>query len=324
MLRCEKPPAALHARGAGDDRRAQDRSYAAVETTTTRWGEIMARLRVPASRRCGTRGPSGSDAGKRQQQESGSSTALGAYAPRSRWQQSTRAGRVRHPAAPFHGRGARWVGRRPRYSDPGPAPGTCRPDPMTEQGEGSVEVSAHRDRPRNLKPWSRRRSKDCCTHQGRAQSSWTQPKRSDRHFAAYRKLSMKPGFTDTSSDQPILRSRITRLAAGSAQGPRAIEDLRAIPWGFRGPMTGRAAGWCGFGSASSNSSAARPRARRALELLQRMHRQWPFFVRCANWTMGWPRETCAALRAMSAGDSAPASASSRRCARVAKTRRRWR
>jgi phosphoenolpyruvate carboxylase len=58
--------------------------------------------------------------------------------------------------------------------------------------------------------------------------------------------------------------------------------LRAIPWGFSwGQCRVALPGWCGFGSAveaflAGDDGKGAGRAAR-LELLQRMHKQWPFF-----------------------------------------------
>ena len=55
--------------------------------------------------------------------------------------------------------------------------------------------------------------------------------------------------------------------------------MRAIPWGFSwGQCRVGLTGWCGFGSAIEVflTSDEATRAQR-LALLQRMHRQWPFF-----------------------------------------------
>ncbi|MBX3638757.1 MAG: phosphoenolpyruvate carboxylase, partial [Rubrivivax sp.] len=64
---------------------------------------------------------------------------------------------------------------------------------------------------------------------------------------------------------------------------RAIEDLRAIPWSFSwGQCRMALPGWCGFGSAVQSflddgaGSVGGDRDERTA-LLQRMHRQWPFF-----------------------------------------------
>ncbi|HMZ00961.1 MAG TPA: phosphoenolpyruvate carboxylase, partial [Burkholderiaceae bacterium] len=76
----------------------------------------------------------------------------------------------------------------------------------------------------------------------------------------------------------------------------AIEDLRAIPWGFSwGQCRVALPGWCGFGSAieaflageaaapvkegkKAKGKTAKPADKETrLALLQRMYRQWPFF-----------------------------------------------
>ncbi len=111
---------------------------------------------------------------------------------------------------------------------------------------------------------------------------------------AYRQLVYAtPGFTDYFFSATPIRE-IAELNIGSRPATRpkdgkasqAIEDLRAIPWGFSwGQCRVALPGWCGFGSAVEqyldgdatprNASAADRRSR--LDLLQRMHRQWPFF-----------------------------------------------
>jgi len=113
---------------------------------------------------------------------------------------------------------------------------------------------------------------------------------SDASFAAYRKLVYEtPGFTDYFFAATPIRE-IAELNIGSRpasrKATRAIEDLRAIPWSFSwGQCRMALPGWCGFGSAiesflangnGSGGSGAADRKTR-LELLQRMHKQWPFF-----------------------------------------------
>ena len=103
--------------------------------------------------------------------------------------------------------------------------------------------------------------------------------------AAYRKLVYgTPGFTDYFfAATPI--SEIAELNIGSrpavrptgGDATRAIEDLRAIPWSFSwGQCRVALPGWCGFGSAVDAFLASGERSAR-VEMLQRMHRQWPFF-----------------------------------------------
>lgn len=100
---------------------------------------------------------------------------------------------------------------------------------------------------------------------------------------AYRKLVYEtPGFTDYFFAATPIRE-IAELNIGSRpasrKATRAIEDLRAIPWSFSwGQCRVALPGWCGFGSAIQAflGSTAKERKER-LVLLQRMHKQWPFF-----------------------------------------------
>ena len=91
-----------------------------------------------------------------------------------------------------------------------------------------------------------------------------------------------PGFTDYFFDTTPLRE-IAELNIGSRpasrKAMRAIEDLRAIPWGFSwGQCRIALPGWFGFGSAVRSWLAAVPAERAArTALLKRMNRQWPFF-----------------------------------------------
>ena len=63
----------------------------------------------------------------------------------------------------------------------------------------------------------------------------------------------------------------------SRKATRAIEDLRAIPWSFSwGQCRMALPGWCGFGTAIESFLATGDRGAR-IDLLQRMHKQWPFF-----------------------------------------------
>ena len=105
---------------------------------------------------------------------------------------------------------------------------------------------------------------------------------SDASYVAYRKLVYEtPGFTDYFFSATPIRE-IAELNIGSRpasrKATRAIEDLRAIPWGFSwGQCRVALPGWCGFGSAiDAYLKDARTRKER-LALLQRMHKQWPFF-----------------------------------------------
>jgi phosphoenolpyruvate carboxylase len=111
---------------------------------------------------------------------------------------------------------------------------------------------------------------------------------SDASFKAYRKLVYEtPGFTDYFFAATPIRE-IAELNIGSRpasrKATRAIEDLRAIPWSFSwGQCRMALPGWCGFGTAIevflANGDGAKGPGDRAqrIELLQRMHKQWPFF-----------------------------------------------
>jgi phosphoenolpyruvate carboxylase len=106
---------------------------------------------------------------------------------------------------------------------------------------------------------------------------------SQASMAAYRKLVYEtPGFTDYFFAATPIRE-IAELNIGSRpasrKATRAIEDLRAIPWGFSwGQCRVALPGWCGFGSAIEAflDGDVKQQAQR-LELLQRMFKQWPFF-----------------------------------------------
>jgi len=101
-------------------------------------------------------------------------------------------------------------------------------------------------------------------------------------YAAYRKLVYEtPGFTDYFFAATPIRE-IAELNIGSRpasrKATRAIEDLRAIPWGFSwGQCRMALPGWCGFGSAIEAFLGTGAERKARLELLQRMHKQWPFF-----------------------------------------------
>ena len=104
-------------------------------------------------------------------------------------------------------------------------------------------------------------------------------------MAAYRALVYEtPGFTDYFFSATPIRE-IAELNIGSRpasrKATRAIEDLRAIPWGFSwGQCRVALPGWCGFGSAVAaylaGAKGDKAQAER-LALLQRMYREWPFF-----------------------------------------------
>ncbi|MEN9905105.1 MAG: phosphoenolpyruvate carboxylase [Pseudomonadota bacterium] len=98
---------------------------------------------------------------------------------------------------------------------------------------------------------------------------------------AYRALVYEtPGFTSYFFSATPIRE-IAELNIGSRPASRKpserIEDLRAIPWGFSwGQCRLTLPGWYGFGSAVQ-ALQQRLGEEAALELLQQMHRQWPFF-----------------------------------------------
>ena len=106
---------------------------------------------------------------------------------------------------------------------------------------------------------------------------------SDASFKAYRKLVYEtPGFTEYFFSATPIRE-IAELNIGSRpasrKATRAIEDLRAIPWSFSwGQCRVALPGWCGFGSAIESYLGKEPKQRKErLALLQKMHKQWPFF-----------------------------------------------
>ena len=100
-------------------------------------------------------------------------------------------------------------------------------------------------------------------------------------MAAYRHLVYEtPGFTDYFFAATPIRE-IAELNLGSRPASRKpshkIEDLRAIPWGFSwGQCRLTLPGWYGFGSAVE-SFLSQGGQKDPLALLQKMHRQWPFF-----------------------------------------------
>ena len=110
---------------------------------------------------------------------------------------------------------------------------------------------------------------------------------SDASFNAYRKLVYEtPGFTEYFFSATPIRE-IAELNIGSrpaarvtsGKATRAIEDLRAIPWSFSwGQCRVALPGWCGFGSAIEAYLGKDPKQHKErLALLQKMHKQWPFF-----------------------------------------------
>ncbi|MGN1055475.1 MAG: phosphoenolpyruvate carboxylase [Comamonas sp.] len=106
---------------------------------------------------------------------------------------------------------------------------------------------------------------------------------SQASMAAYRKLVYEThGFAEYFFSATPIRE-IAELHIGSRPASRkatqAIEDLRAIPWGFSwGQCRVTLPGWYGFGAAVE-AFVQQPGsdAKRQWALLQKMYRQWPFF-----------------------------------------------
>ncbi|MGS0754417.1 phosphoenolpyruvate carboxylase [Roseateles sp. GG27B] len=110
---------------------------------------------------------------------------------------------------------------------------------------------------------------------------------SDSSFKAYRGLVYDtPGFAEYFFAATPIRE-LAELNIGSRPASRkptqAIEDLRAIPWGFSwGQARVALPGWCGFGSAvleflGPDDDAHAAQHQQRLTLLKRMDKQWPFF-----------------------------------------------
>jgi phosphoenolpyruvate carboxylase len=194
----------------------------------------------------------------------------------------------------FHGRGGT-VGRGggPSYQailaqPPGTVNGQIR---LTEQGEVIASKYAHPEiGRRNLETLVAATLEATLLH-GHVSTRWGAPKAfldaaedlSQASMAAYRKLVYEtPGFTDYFFAATPIRE-IAELNIGSRpasrKSTRAIEDLRAIPWGFSwGQCRVALPGWCGFGSGVEAFLGTAVKARRErLALLQKMHKQWPFF-----------------------------------------------
>jgi phosphoenolpyruvate carboxylase len=188
----------------------------------------------------------------------------------------------------FHGRGGT-VGRGggPSYQailaqPPGTVNGQIR---LTEQGEVIASKYAHPEiGRRNLETLVAATLEATLLHPTKsAPKAFLEAAGliSEASFKAYRKLVYEtPGFTDYFFSATPIRE-IAELNIGSRpasrKATRAIEDLRAIPWGFSwGQCRLALPGWCGFGTAIEAFVAGDERASR-VELLQRMYKQWPFF-----------------------------------------------
>jgi phosphoenolpyruvate carboxylase len=189
----------------------------------------------------------------------------------------------------FHGRGGT-VGRGggPSYQavlaqPPGTVNGQIR---LTEQGEVIGSKYAHPDiGRRNLETLVAATLEATLLHSARSvPKAFVQAATqiSETSFDAYRKLVYEtPGFTEYFFSTTPIRE-IAALNIGSRPASRkathAIEDLRAIPWSFSwGQCRLGLPGWCGFGSAVQAFLGTGGERSERLELLQRMHRQWPFF-----------------------------------------------
>jgi phosphoenolpyruvate carboxylase len=191
----------------------------------------------------------------------------------------------------FHGRGGT-VGRGggPSYQailaqPPGTVNGQIR---LTEQGEVIASKYSHPEIGlRNLETLVAATLEATLLHPTKsAPKSFLEAAAeiSDASMAAYRALVYEtPGFTDYFFSATPIRE-IAELNIGSRpasrKSTRAIEDLRAIPWGFSwGQCRVALPGWCGFGSAIEQYLNAQGEEKRParLALLQKMFKQWPFF-----------------------------------------------
>jgi phosphoenolpyruvate carboxylase len=190
----------------------------------------------------------------------------------------------------FHGRGGT-VGRGggPSYQailaqPPGTVNGQIR---LTEQGEVIASKYAHPEiGRRNLETLVAATLEATLLHPTQsAPKGFLQAAQalSDASFAAYRRLVYgTDGFADYFFASTPIRE-IAELNIGSRpasrKATRAIEDLRAIPWGFSwGQARVALPGWCGFGSGIEAFLGEEPGARaKNLALLKRMLKGWPFF-----------------------------------------------
>jgi phosphoenolpyruvate carboxylase len=192
----------------------------------------------------------------------------------------------------FHGRGGT-VGRGggPSYEailaqPPGTVNGQIR---LTEQGEVIASKYAHPEiGRRNLETLVAATLEATLLHPTKSAPKAfldAAAQISEASFKAYRALVYgTPGFTDYFFEATPIRE-IAELNIGSRpasrKAGRRIEDLRAIPWGFSwGQCRVALPGWAGFGSAIESWLAAGASAKGRkdrLALLQKMHKQWPFF-----------------------------------------------
>lgn len=190
----------------------------------------------------------------------------------------------------FHGRGGT-VGRGggPSYQailaqPPGTVRGQIR---LTEQGEVIASKYANADiGRRNLETLAAAMLEATLLQPTKAASAEfiaAAQILSEASMAAYRQLVYEtPGFAEYFFTATPIRE-IAELNIGSRPASRkatqAIEDLRAIPWGFSwGQCRLTLPGWYGFGAAVAAFLEQPGKTRAAqLALLQAMYRQWPFF-----------------------------------------------
>lgn len=189
----------------------------------------------------------------------------------------------------FHGRGGT-VGRGggPSYQailaqPPGTVNGQIR---LTEQGEVIASKYAHPEiGRRNLETLVAATLEATLLHPTKsAPKSFLDAAQalSDASFKAYRGLVYDtPGFAEYFFAATPIRE-IAELNIGSRPASRkathAIEDLRAIPWGFSwGQSRVALPGWCGFGSGVLTFLGEGEARMQNLSLLRRMLKQWPFF-----------------------------------------------
>ncbi|EIM31402.1 phosphoenolpyruvate carboxylase [Leptothrix ochracea L12] len=186
----------------------------------------------------------------------------------------------------FHGRGGT-VGRGggPSYDailaqPPGTVNGQIR---LTEQGEIIASKYSHPEiGRRNLETLVAATLEATLLHPTQSAPATflaTAEALSEASMKAYRHIVYETdGFTDYFFAATPIRE-IAGLNIGSRpasrKATRAIEDLRAIPWGFSwGQCRIALPGWCGFGSAVQDLLATDANK---LALLQQMYREWPFF-----------------------------------------------
>jgi phosphoenolpyruvate carboxylase len=197
----------------------------------------------------------------------------------------------------FHGRGGTVArGGGPSYQailaqPPGTVRGQIR---LTEQGEVIGSKYAHPEiGRRNLETLVAATLEATLLHATKAAPpAFVQAAEalSEASYAAYRRIVHgTAGFADyffaTTPLREIAELNIgSRPAArpkpgqGGALLPPSIDSLRAIPWSFSwGQCRLSLPGWCGFGSAVEAFVGKGPERTGRIELLQRMHRQWPFF-----------------------------------------------